>query len=120
MKHRIDDAPPIPLRKRPLGIDAFRVEGRVGTERVHAHWDGRWLLATRTLYEHAMVAIAVDQAFAEAGIGLPRVSSGEFTPEKLMLALVACCDRLDVAEYELKGHRRVDQRVELRDPEIVT
>ena len=95
------------LSKRPFGIEAFRVEGCVGTESVRAHWDGRWLLASGTLYEHAMVAIAVEEAFTEAGIGFARAWSDELTPEELMLALVTCCDELDVAEYELKGHRRV-------------
>ena len=103
----VDDDPQIPLTKRPLGIEAFEVEGYVENEYVRAHWDGRVFVASKTLYRHAMVAVAVEAAFAEAGTGVGHASVDELTPEELMLALVTCCDEIDVAEYELKGHRRV-------------
>jgi hypothetical protein len=107
VKHRVDDEAPILFSKQPLGIEAFRVEGCVDRASVRAHWDGRWLVVSKTLYRHAMVAVAVEAAFAEAGIGVGRGSPDELSPEELMLALVTCCDQLHVAEYELKGHRRV-------------
>ena len=97
----------MPFSKRALGIEAFRVEGCVESKSVRAHWDGRWLVVSKILYRYAMVAVAVEAAFAEVGIGVGPASADELTPEELMLALVTCCDQLHVAEYELKGHRRV-------------
>ena len=50
--------PPIPLSKWRSGINAFRVEGRVYTGPVRARWDGRSLLVSRTLWDHALLAVA--------------------------------------------------------------
>jgi hypothetical protein len=103
-----DDAAPIPLARRPSGIEIFRVEGRLDRKPVHARWDGRWLIATKLLCERVELAMAVDEAFAEAGIGA-RLESERLHPgpEQLLLALVTCCDEIDLAEYEVYGRRRV-------------
>ena len=95
MKHRTNDTAPIRLSKRQFGINAFRVEGWVYSGPVRARWDGRWLFVSKTLWDHAMVAVAVEEAFAEAGISSPCRSPNGRTPESLMLALVTCCDQID-------------------------
>ena len=97
----------MPLSRQPFGIESFRVAGCVGTEAVHARWDGQWVWASQTLWAGAQVAIAVDEVFSEAGIDALRPSWAKGGPEELMLALLACCDQVDVAEYELHGNRRV-------------
>jgi hypothetical protein len=97
----------MPLSRRPFGIESFRVEGCVGTEIVHARWDGRWVWASQSLWACAQVAIAVDAVFIEAGIDAWRPSWVQGGPEELMLALLTCCEQIDVAEYELHGNRRV-------------
>ena len=103
----IDETPQMPLSRRPFGIESFRVEGGVGTEAVHARWDGRWVAATRTLWELTMVAIAVDEVFIEAGIDAWRPSWMKGGAEELMLAMITCCEHVDLAEYQLHGIRRV-------------
>jgi hypothetical protein len=95
----------IPLSKRPCGIEAFRVEGSVDAERVQAQWDGRWATGSKILCERALLAIAVESALTEAGVGQLAMPDG--SPEELMLAMITCCDNIDVAEYQIKGHRRV-------------
>lgn len=106
-RRKIDRSQPMPLSKRAFGIETFRVEGHVNAEPVQARWDGRWVSASRTLWEHAIVSIAVDEAFIEAGIDASPPPWARGTPEELMLAMITCCDRIDVAEYALEGHRRV-------------
>jgi hypothetical protein len=81
--------------------------GRISDESVCARWDGQSLIVSRTLWEHTMVAIAVEAAFAEGGTESRDGSADASSPESIMLALVTCCDQIDVAEYELGGHRRV-------------
>jgi hypothetical protein len=95
------------LSRRPFGIESFRVVGCVGTESVHARWDGRWVWASQSFWECALVAIAVDEVFIEAGTDQWRPSWVKGAPEELMLAMITCCDQIDVAEYKLHGHRRV-------------
>src|SRR5258706_4441475 len=91
---RNDDAPPIPLSRGPFGIERFRVEGCVDAVPVHAQWDGRWVLASRTLCEHAALAMAVEAIFDEAGTtDCPHLADGS-SPEALMLAMVTCCDEI--------------------------
>jgi hypothetical protein len=102
-----DDAPPIPLSKGPFGIERFRLEGCVDAEPVHAQWDGRWVRASRTLCEHAELAIAVEEAFDEASVSSRPHLTNRSSPEGLMLALVTCCDQIDLVEYQVNGHRRV-------------
>jgi hypothetical protein len=110
-RRKVDRSQRVPLSRRPFGIESFRVQGHVSAEPVEARWDGQLVCASRTLWEHAMVSIAVDEAFIEAGIeaGIdaspPSWTKG--SPEELMLAMINCCDRIDVAEYALEGHRRV-------------
>ena len=107
MKRRTRRDSRVPLRKLPFGIESFRVEGCIATERVHAQWDGRWVEASTALWDHAQIAIAVDEAFLEADAHGSSLESREGTPEALMLAMITCCDAIDLAEYELSGHRRV-------------
>ena len=97
----------MPLSRRPIGIESFRVEGCVGTETVCARWDGQWVWASQTLWVCAQVAVAVDEVFIGVGIDAWAPSWAKGSPEELMLALLACCDQVDVAEYELHGNRRV-------------
>ncbi|MCU1465710.1 MAG: hypothetical protein JWM72_1638 [Actinomycetia bacterium] len=96
----------VPLPRRPCGIERFRVDGVLDTERVHAEWDGSWLVASDPLLRSAELAIAVDEAFSEAGVGNPIARDG-WAPEQFMLALVTSCDAIHLAEYRLQGHRRV-------------
>jgi len=97
----------MPLSRRPLGIESFRIAGCVGTETVSARWDGRWVYASQTLWQCTLIAIAVDEVFIEAGIEAWRPAWVKGGPEELMLAMLTCCDDIDVAEYELHGNRRV-------------
>ena len=98
-------------RARPFGIESFRIEGYVDAEPVHAEWNGRWLIGTRLLCERVALAAAVDEVFAEAGIEPSLVGDpSHLSPEDLMLAILACCDEIDLAEYEVRGHRRVISR----------
>jgi hypothetical protein len=97
----------MPLSRRPFGIESFRVAGCVGTETVYARWDGRWVWASQSLWASAQVAIAVDEVFIDAGIDAWRPSWVKGGPEELMLAMLTCCEQIDVAEYELHGNRRV-------------
>jgi hypothetical protein len=97
----------MPLSRRPFGIESFRVEGCVGTETVHARWNGRWVGASRTLWECVLVGLAVDAVFVDAGVEAWRPSWMTGGPEELMLAMITCCDQIDVAEYKLHGSRRV-------------
>jgi hypothetical protein len=101
------ETPRIPLSRRPLGIESFRVEGRIGTEAVHARWDGWSVWMSQTLWDYTLTAVAVDEVFIEAGIDALRPSGVKGGPEELMLVLITCCDQLDLAEYELHGNRRV-------------
>jgi hypothetical protein len=97
-----------PLSRRPCGIETFRVEGAINDEPVHARWDGRWMTATMLLCEHLGVAMAVDAVFAEAGFA--SVGDDAFrgsAPEDLLLAIVECCDIIDLAEFEVRGRRHV-------------
>ena len=97
-----------PLLRRPFGIESFRIEGYVDAEPVHAEWDGRWLVGARLLCERVALAVAVDEVFAEAGIEPSLVGDpSNLSPEELMLALLTCCDEIDLAEYAVRGHRRV-------------
>ena len=107
MKGGAYDMPPIPLSKRRSGINAFRVEGRVYTGPVRARWNGQSLLVSRTLWDHAMLAVAVEEAFAEAGVSWPCGLLDRWSPEFLLLTLVTCCDEIDIVEYERDGYRRV-------------
>jgi hypothetical protein len=100
-------APPTPLWRRPPGIETFHVEGWIQDEWVYAHWDGRWLLMSRTLRDYAIVAFAVEAAFAEVGVDSAGGSFSGSSPEEVMLTFVTCCDQIDLAEYELGGQRRV-------------
>ena len=108
MDHAFDDDEVlIPLSRGPVGIEAFRVAGYISGEPLYAHWDGRLLRVSRTLYDYATVAIATEEAFAEAGFGPARRSSDGTSPEEFLLAVITCCEELDLAEYAIKGHRRV-------------
>ena len=108
MDERIhDEEALIPLARGPVGIEAFRVAGYISGEPLYAHWDGRWLRVSRRLYDYATVAIATDAAFAEAGFGPSPRSSDAMSPEDFLLAMITCCTEIDLAEYAIKGHRRV-------------
>jgi hypothetical protein len=95
------------LRKQPFGIETFRVEGCIEAEHVHAEWDGRWVQTTTALWHLAQIAIAVEDAFVEVDARRARLELLDGSPEELMLAMITCCDAIEVAEYELSGHRRV-------------
>jgi hypothetical protein len=97
----------MPLSRRPFGIESFRVAGWVGTETVNAQWDGRWVRASPVLWECVLVGLAVDEVFIDAGVESFRPSWLKRGPEELMLAMITCCDQIDVAEYKLHGNRRV-------------
>ena len=99
---------PIPLRRRPCGIETFDVEGALDSDPVHARWDGRWVILSTVLYERVALALAVEEALAEAGLA-PQCESATFrqSPEEFMLAVLTCCDYIDVAEFEIRGHHRV-------------
>jgi hypothetical protein len=106
--NRSADAPAIPLPRRPYGIETFRVEGTLDGEPVHARWDGRWAIVSCVLWERVALAQAVDEALAEAGLTPQfRHACLRRSPEEFMLAVVTCCDDIDVAEFEIRGHRRV-------------
>jgi hypothetical protein len=97
-----------PVSRRPSGIETFRVEGTIYEEPVHAQWDGRWMTATNSLCEMVAIAMAVDAAFVEAGLSLQlRAPLPDPAPEDYLLAVLACCDAIDVAEFEIQGCRRV-------------
>jgi hypothetical protein len=106
--NRSDDAPAIPLPRRPYGIETFRVEGSLDREPVHARWDGRWAIVSNVLYERVALAQAVDEALAAAGV-TPQLTHAclRRSPEEFMLAVVTCCDDIHVAEFEIRGHHRV-------------
>ena len=103
-----DDAPPMPISRRPCGIETFRVEGIFEDELVRARWDGRWAVVSRVLYERVALAMAVDEALAEAGMTEPfDAAYVRRSPEEFMLAVLTCCDAIDRAEFEVGGYRRV-------------
>jgi hypothetical protein len=100
------DSTRAPLAPRPNGIESFRIEGCIDVEVVRAEWDGRWVTVSRTLSEHVAVAIAVDRAFAAPWDPPERDDvSPAPTAEEYMLAALACCDVVDVAEFEVRGQR---------------
>jgi hypothetical protein len=107
MKRRKRRDSRVPLRKRPFGIETFRVQGCIATGRVHAQWNGRWVEASTALWDQAQIAIAVDDAFLESDVRGSRLELLKGTPEELMFAMITCCDVIELAEYELSGHRRV-------------
>lgn len=73
---------------------------------MHAEWDGSSLTGSTGLLQLAELAVAVDQAFVEAGLAEgARRRAGLSEQEQLMLALVTCCDAVHVAEYVVAGHR---------------
>jgi hypothetical protein len=57
--------------------------------------------------DQAQIAIAVDDAFLESDVRGSRLELLKGTPEELMFAMITCCDVIELAEYELSGHRRV-------------
>ena len=98
----------IPLSRPPWGIETFRVEGTMGFEPVQALWDGRWVVVSEVLAEHAEIALAVEDALSDAPPTLEHAHWEAFTrPERLLLALVTCCDEIDVVEFDVWGERRV-------------
>ncbi|MDQ1433326.1 MAG: hypothetical protein QOF59_142 [Actinomycetota bacterium] len=103
-----DDALRLPLPRRPYGIETFRVEATVEHEPVHAQWDGRWAIVSKLLCERVELAWAVEEAFVEAGV-TSRFEHPALrrSPEAFMLAVVTCCDDIDVVEFEIRGHHRV-------------
>ena len=106
--NRGDDAPPIPLSRRPCGIETFHVDGALEDEPVHAIWDGRWAIVSTALYERVELALAVDEALAEAGFAQQFYSAPlRRSPEEFMLAVLICCDDIDLAEFHIGGHHRV-------------
>ena len=106
--HSSDDALRVPLPRRPFGIETFRVEGTVEDEPAHAQWDGRWAIVSSLLCERVELAMAVDEALAEAGL-TPQFEHPALrrSPEEFMLAVLTCCDNIDVAEFVIRGHHRV-------------
>jgi hypothetical protein len=107
MSNRADHAPPVPLSRRPYGIETFRVVGTLDAEPVYAQWDGRWANGSRRLIERVALAKAVDAAFAAPDTAPTSRHPSPFgNPEEFLLAVLTCCDDIDVAEYEIGGHRR--------------
>jgi hypothetical protein len=103
-----EEATWIPLSRRPWGIETFRVEGTLDSSAVRARWDGRWVSASTHLCRRVAMAIAVEEVFAEVGLAGPLGDDGRGTgPEEVLLAVLDCCDSIDVLEYELGGDRRV-------------
>jgi hypothetical protein len=107
MSNRTDHSPPVPLSRRPNGIETFRVMGTLDTGPVYAQWDGRWAIGSRQLIERVALAMAVDAAFAAPGTEPDsRHPSPSGIPEQFFLAVLTCCDDTYVAEYEIRGQRR--------------
>jgi hypothetical protein len=103
-----DDAPPIPLSRRPFGIETFHVEGTLDSGPVHARWDGRWVMLSTALYERVELALAVEDVFADAGMAEPLQSTPwRPSPEEVMLSVLTCCDDIDRAEFDIRGYHRV-------------
>ena len=87
-------------------MESFRVEGVLASQRVHAEWDGSSLTASPGLLELSELAVDIEEVFVEAGLAdgvrrRRRLSE----QEKLVLALVTCCDVVHVAECVVAGHR---------------
>ncbi|MEY2567431.1 MAG: hypothetical protein QOE35_1960 [Actinomycetota bacterium] len=90
-------------RKLPLvgpGFADFRVEGLVDDFVVKATWDGRCLALSESLYQRALLAVAVDEIFVETGL-VPERSRSTLcgTPADVILTLARSCDSLHVVEY---------------------
>ena len=64
------------------------------------------MVASRILRERVALAMAVDEVFADSSEGRPNDDDRD-APEAVMLALLTCCDEIDLAEYEVCGYRRV-------------
>jgi hypothetical protein len=107
-RNRSDDAPPMPLPRRPYGIEAFRVEGTLDSTPVHANWDGRWAVFSAALYERVELALAVEEVFADSRLVAPfKFAPPSRSPEEVMLAVLNCCDDIDRAEFDIRGYHRV-------------
>jgi hypothetical protein len=96
----------VPVSRRPCGIRTFCVEGVLDGEYVHAEWDGRWLVASPALLVRASLAMAVDDALAEAGFSQSYIYAVGTSPEHYLRAMVECCETVEAAEYTLRGRRK--------------
>jgi hypothetical protein len=103
-----DDAPPRLLARRPYGIETFRVRGTLESEPVRAQWDGTWVILSTVLCDRVTLAMAVDEAFSDPGVAPQfRYAPLRGSPEELMLAVLTCCDAVDIAEFDVDGYHRV-------------
>ena len=102
----VDDAAPIPLDRRPFGIEKFRVEGYLDSQVVRADRTGTGWSRAASCGNASRSAMAVDEVFADSSQGGPNEDDRD-APEAVMLALLTCCDEIDLAEYEVCGYRRV-------------
>jgi hypothetical protein len=87
-------------------VESFRVEGLLDSEPVHAEWDGSSLDVSPDLLQLAELAVGVEEAFAEAGLGEAARRRRCFSEhEQLLLAIVASCDVVHLAECVVAGQR---------------
>jgi hypothetical protein len=105
---RNQDPITFPLSRPECGIETFRVDGTIDCQYVQAEWDGRWVVATEMLVEHAALALAVEDALSEVSLTADHPPWTVFTrPERLLLALITSCDEIDLVEFDVFGERRV-------------
>jgi hypothetical protein len=87
-------------------MESFRVEGLLASEPVRAEWDGSSLTASPDLLQLAELAVAVQEVFVEAGLAEGAWRRGRLGEhERLLLAMVTCCDVVHRAEYVVAGQR---------------
>jgi hypothetical protein len=89
------------------GVDNCHLAGLVDGEPVVAQWDGRQLSVSPRLHRRAMLSVAVDSMFVEAGAGPGRRRfrlDGPVT--EVMITLAWSCDVVDAVEYRRHGARR--------------
>jgi hypothetical protein len=105
------DSAPDRLRSLPLtaasGYESFGVVGSVAGKPVRADWDGSSLRLDQSLFDRAVLGVAVDDAIAETALDSPRHRSTVTGPiPDVVLTLARSCDVVDAAEYRYRGHRR--------------
>jgi hypothetical protein len=97
-------------RKLPLtgpGFEDFRVEGTIDGSEVRAVWDGSRLDLSETLYQRAMLAVAVDEVYVETGLAPAEARSTLCgTPADVILTLARSCDAVRTVEYTRRCRER--------------
>jgi hypothetical protein len=90
-------------RRLPLtgpGFEDFRIEGTVDGASVRATWDGHDLALSEALYQRALLVVAVDDVYVNAGLA-PRASRSTLcgAPGDVIVTLARSCDVLRTVEY---------------------